>query len=216
MTGTIILTGANSSLGLPAVDYLLRKYPEYHAVLTVRDTSDSDANTQLLRATTARYPKSKTSIRALDLADLGAVDAFATAIAAEVDEGKLPRIRGFICNAFYWNLKSAAQQTKDGLDKTLQVNYISHVMMVLRLLGSFDAAAGRVVLLGSDTHEAGKAPFEKIPPSIPEDLNALNAPDKATDTDKLGLGFWRYSVSKLATIMFGYTLNRHLEKAILS
>ena len=56
MAGTVILTEANSSLGLPAVEHLLQKYPQYTTILTVRDASNVDVNTKALRDTIAHHP----------------------------------------------------------------------------------------------------------------------------------------------------------------
>jgi len=50
--GTIIITGANGSLGLPSVRTLLESYPSFHAILTVRDASDP--NTTNLRDAVSR------------------------------------------------------------------------------------------------------------------------------------------------------------------
>ena len=42
MSGLVVFTGANSSLGLHAARYILQKYPRHAVVFTVRDASDSD------------------------------------------------------------------------------------------------------------------------------------------------------------------------------
>ncbi|KAI1767902.1 NAD(P)-binding protein [Hypoxylon sp. FL1150] len=211
MAGTIIVTGANGSLAIPAVRHLLANYPDYTAVLTVRNTEDSDPNTKKLREVIAKFPQAQTSIRQLDLADLSAVHDFAGAIAAEVAEKKLPPLAGIVCNAYYWNLAGDPEFAADGgVEKGIQVNHISHVALVLQLLGSFGPEGGRVVLFTSDGHFSGKNGLEKYPPGIPDDLDSLL---KATpESDKLGHGFKRYANSKLAILMWGYALNRYLEK----
>lgn len=84
MAGTIVVTGANSSLAIPAVQHLLANYPHITALLTVRDASDNDINTKDLRTTIAQHPFARTLIRALDLANLPAVHDFASSIAAEI------------------------------------------------------------------------------------------------------------------------------------
>jgi hypothetical protein len=76
--GTILLTGANDSLAIPVVNYLLSKYPTYTAVLTVHDTTDRDRNTAKLRKIIGALPSARVSIRRLDLASLSAVQNFAT------------------------------------------------------------------------------------------------------------------------------------------
>ncbi len=201
------MTGANGSLAIAATDYLLKKYSKYTAVLTVRNPSD--VNSKRLKAVVARYPEAKVSIRELDLADLAAVQAFSSSVSAEIAEGKLPPVSSIICNAFFWDLVGDTALTKDGLERTLQVNHVAHVALVLRLLGSF-APNGRVVFLSSDAIEPGKLALEKYPPSLPDDLNDLARTEPAAD--KLGHGFLRYARSKLAAVGFMYALNRRLEK----
>lgn len=212
MVGTIVITGANSSLGIPAVQHLLSNYPEYSAVLTVRNTSDSDVNTKRLREVISSHKDSKADIQQLDLANLSAVHDFATALAAEIAAGKRPPLASIIGNAYYWNLATDAVETGDGFETTLQVNYISHVALILRLIGSFGPEGGRVVLLSSDAHWPGKNSLEKYPPTIPEDLDALVKKPATTERDKMGKGFQRYANSKLATVLWMYALNARLEK----
>ncbi|KAI8624752.1 hypothetical protein F5Y19DRAFT_305103 [Xylariaceae sp. FL1651] len=210
MAGTVVITGANGSLAVHAVQHLLTKSPENTLVLTVRNTSDSDPNTKNLRETVSRYPHAKVSIRQLDLASLKAVNDFAGTVAAEVVEQKLPPLVGIVCNAYYWNMVSDPELTQDGFEKTMQVNHISHAALVLRLLGSFGAQGGRLVLFTSDSHYPGRNGLEKYPPGIPDNLDKLVRVDR--DADKQGRGFQNYANSKLAILMWTYALNRFLEK----
>ncbi|KAK4222537.1 hypothetical protein QBC38DRAFT_539525 [Podospora fimiseda] len=212
MPGTFIITGATGSMAIPAVDYLLTKYPDYTVVLTVRNTSDDDPNTKRLRDTIAKHANAKTSIRKLDLSDLDAVHKFADGINDEVSQGKLPPVAAFIANAFYWNLKTEPDLTSAGLERTLAVNHVAHFALALRLLQSFQPD-GRIVFLGTVTHIPGKgAPLERIPPGLPDSLDDLNKLDDPKETDKTGKGFWRYATSKLAVIATGYVLNDRLQK----
>ncbi|KAI3325296.1 NAD(P)-binding protein [Xylariaceae sp. AK1471] len=210
MAGTIIITGANSSIAVHTVQHLLTKAPDNTLVLTVRNTSDSDLNTKMLRETVNRFPNSQVSIRQLDLAILKAVHDFTDAIAAEVAERKLPRLVGIVCNAYHWNMVNDPELTEDGLEKTIQINHISHSALVLRLLGSFGAQGGRLVLFTSDSHFPGRSSLEKLPPGIPDDLDELVK--ARPETDKQGRGMQIYANSKLALLMWTYALNRHLEK----
>jgi NAD(P)-dependent dehydrogenase (short-subunit alcohol dehydrogenase family) len=213
MAGTVILTGANSSLAIPAVEHLLSSSPQSAPVLTVRNPDDE--NSQRLKTTIARFPSAekKIQIHSLDLSDLGAVDTFARNVASQVAEGILPRISAIICNAYHWNLNTSAELTRNGYEKTLQVNFISQAALVLRLLASnsLDTQHGRIVFLGGACHDPGKNNLEKYPPSIPEDLDVVARKlDAKYDADKQGWGFWRYGESKLLTVAFMHALNREL------
>jgi NAD(P)-dependent dehydrogenase (short-subunit alcohol dehydrogenase family) len=202
MPGTIIITGANGSLATPATELLLSKYPDYTLILTGR-------NPETIRTIKAAK---NVSIRKLDLSDLSAVHGFATSIASEIQAGTLPPLASIICNAYYWNLRSAPETTTDGLERTFQINHIAHAPLVLRLLGQFDReAGGRVVLFSSDAHWPGKNGLEKIPQAIPDDLTALVVPEQDEKADVMGRGFQLYANSKLAIVMWMYALNRHLE-----
>ncbi|CAG8953014.1 hypothetical protein HYFRA_00003206 [Hymenoscyphus fraxineus] len=215
MTGTIILTGANSSLAIPAVEHLLTNYRDYTLVLTVRNTSESDANTQMLRKTVSKHPQTGTnnvvSIRQLDLSRLDDVHNFATTIISEITDGKLPRLTSIICNAYSWNLVRELETTVDGYEKTFAINHVSHSALVLRLLGSFNEE-GRVVLFTSDAHWHGKNSLAKLPPTLPDALDLLVKPEPDPTTDNLAYGMRRYAYSKLCILMWMYALNRYLEK----
>jgi NAD(P)-dependent dehydrogenase (short-subunit alcohol dehydrogenase family) len=212
MSGTIVLTGANGSAALWTVRYLLQHHPDKHLILTVRDTSDADANTNLLREALAEYPDASSSVRPLDLSNLTAVHEFAARLVDEVSGGKVPKLESIISNAFYWNLVSAMQMTGDGYEKTFQVNHIAHSVLVLRLLGSFAKDGGRIVLFTSDTHWPGKSALEKIKPRIPANLDELAKPPADEPEDHMAHGQNRYALSKLAILMWMYALNRHLQK----
>ncbi|KAI1776757.1 NAD(P)-binding protein [Hypoxylon cercidicola] len=209
MAGSVVLTGANSSLGVHAVEHLLKKYPQYTAILTVRNASDTDVNTKRLREVISHYPDAKTSIHQLDLCSLSATHAFADIVRHGVVEGQYLPLSAIICNAYYWNLVGDPELTADGYDKTMQVNYISYAALVLRLLGNF-GNGGRIILISSDAHWPGKNPMEKYPPTIPTDLELLINP--SVDEDKQGRGYQRYATSKLVLTAWGYALNRYLQK----
>lgn len=213
MAGLVIFTGGNSSMAIPAAEYLLTNYPDYTVIFTVRDASHKDPNTKRLQDTIAKFPDAKASIEPLDLASLSATHTFADAIIAGIETGQYPPISAIVANAYYWNLVGDPEITADGFDKTIQVSHISHAALVLRLLGSFNKDAGRVILISSDCHCPGRNPMEKYPPVIPEDMNMLVQP--IIDNDKSGQGYQRYATAKLALTTWMYALNRHLEKVRL-
>ncbi|KAL8730887.1 MAG: hypothetical protein Q9166_003814 [cf. Caloplaca sp. 2 TL-2023] len=212
MTGTFIITGANGSLAIPAIESLLSTKPDCTLICTVRNASDTDANTEKLRTTLSHFTTPTTSIRELDLSSLPSVQEFAKTIAAEISNGKLPALSAIICNAYYWNLNKPVEFTSDGYEKTFQVSHLAHAALVLRLLGTFGPTGGRIVLFSSDTHWPGKNGLEKYPPTIPEYLDDLVKPATDAPVDNTGRGFQRYANSKLAIVMWMYALNRALEK----
>ncbi|TGJ78177.1 hypothetical protein E0Z10_g10590 [Xylaria hypoxylon] len=86
------------------VECLLTDYPHIVAVITVRNATASDTNTQRLHSAIARYPNTTTSIHKVDLANLAAFNDFAAHIIAGIDGGTYPALSAIICNAYYWDL----------------------------------------------------------------------------------------------------------------
>ncbi|KAF2875377.1 short-chain dehydrogenase/reductase-like protein sdr [Massariosphaeria phaeospora] len=212
MAGTLLLTGANSTLALPAISHILTTYPTTTLLLAVRNPSPTaDANTAKLHALLALFPTAPVSVRALDLASLASVHTFAAAVHADIAGGTLPRLVAIVCNAMTWSLQSGLQRSADGLERTFQVNHLAHWVLVMRLLGDVDRERGRVVWLGSNSHWKGKAGFEVFAPGLPEELEELVRPGEDREGEEVGRGFQRYGRSKLANVMGMWELGRRLK-----
>ncbi|KAJ8066071.1 hypothetical protein OCU04_005163 [Sclerotinia nivalis] len=207
--GTVLITGANSSLAIPSVEYLLTNYPNYTVLLTVRNPSDE--NTQRLRKVLSNFPEERSSIHKLDLGSLAAVQSFADTIKSDITVTKLPPLSSIICNAFTWSISTGLKFSEDNYESSIAVNHLAHLSLVLRLLGSFQPERGSIVILGSDSHYPGNNGLEKFPPNLPDDLELLvhPAPDKIGE---VGRGFQRYGLSKAAAIMGMYQLNKRLSR----
>lgn len=210
MSGTVLLTGANSSVGLHAAEHLLKEYPQFTAVFTVRNAADSDVNTEVLRSIISRYPNSSASVLELDLSKLEEVHAFADKLSATIAAGECAPLRSIICNAFYWNLVADPQLSADGYELTMQVGHIAHVALVLRLLSSFGPDGGRVETLSSISHYRRKNSMTTIPPDVPDDLDKLIKPTGTQN--KPDFGAYLYGRSKLIITIWTYALNRYLQK----
>ncbi|KAM0183430.1 hypothetical protein ACHAPC_006432 [Botrytis cinerea] len=208
--GTVLLTGANSSLAIPSIEYLLTKYADYTVVLTVRNPSDE--NTQRLREILYNFPEDRSTIHTLDLGSLAAVESFAGVIEADITAGRLPPLAAIICNAFTWSISDGLKFTSDNYESSMAVNHLAHLAIILRLLGSFRPDGGKIVILGSDSHYPGKSGLEKFPPNLPEDLELLVHPAPDKSGEEVGRGFQRYGLSKAAAIMGMYQLNKRLSK----
>jgi NAD(P)-dependent dehydrogenase (short-subunit alcohol dehydrogenase family) len=212
MAGTVLFTGANGSLALPAVKQLLKSYPSLTLVLTVRDESEQDPNTATLHRLVSQFSDASVSIRKLDLVSLEAVTSFSNVLLSEINNGKIPRLVAIICNAFTWSLSGGPKYSKDGYETSMAINHLAHFSLSLRLLGALDPQHGRIVFLGSEAHRPEPGPFNKgFPTHIPKDLDLLvhSQPDKKKE--ELARGFQRYGVSKLVIIMVMYELNRRLK-----
>ncbi|KAI0891975.1 hypothetical protein F4806DRAFT_500555 [Annulohypoxylon nitens] len=114
-----------------------------------------------------------------------------------------------MCCACHWDLVGDSKLTKDGYDITMQVNHISHVALVLRLVGSF-ASDGRIVLFSTVGHYRKPNAMTSYLPEIPDDMDGLNHPP--ISDDKKGRGFQRYANSKLVITTWMYPLSRYLNQ----
>ncbi|KAK6612489.1 putative short-chain dehydrogenase [Botrytis cinerea] len=188
--GTVLLTGANSSLAIPSIEYLLTKYANYTVVLTVRNPSDE--NTQRLREILSNFPEDRSTIHTLDLGSLAAVESFAGVIEADITAGRLPPLAAIICNAFTWSISDGLKFTSDNYESSMAVNHLAHLAIILRLLGSFRP--------------------DGVSPNLPEDLELLVHPAPDKSGEEVGRGFQRYGLSKAAAIMGMYQLNKRLSK----
>lgn len=151
--GTILLTGANGSLGSTIASQIVSQ-PElaaYHGLYAVRDANTAHSLATALHA--GKYTGSHTyDTLSLDLTDLASVRAFAASINTRVAAGEIPALRAIILNAGYLEFTSQSW-TKDGFDTSFVSNYLGHWLLTLLLLQSLDKQDGRMVIVGSESHD---------------------------------------------------------------
>lgn len=148
LTGeTIVVTGANSGLGLESTRALVE-----HGALVVaacRDLAKGQACT-LLRGS------GSVDLRELDLADLGSVKRFADGLLTDY-----PQLSVLMNNAGVMALPQG--ETADGFERQFGTNHLGHFALTGRLLPALLAApAARVVTTSSGAHKMGKMNFEDL------------------------------------------------------
>lgn len=151
--GSILVTGANGGLGSAIAEQVLSRpslAQDYHGLYTVRKVETADALKKVLSG--AAKVKHQYDIVPLDLASLESVRKVAADINARVASGQIPPIRALILSAAYQE-HDDQNFTNDGFDMTFQATYLSHFLLALLLLQSLDKEEGRVVVVGSWTHE---------------------------------------------------------------
>ncbi|MFC8387169.1 MULTISPECIES: oxidoreductase [unclassified Streptomyces] len=138
LTGrTVVVTGANSGLGLVTADALARAGA--HVVFAVRDLERG-------HAAAATVPGS-TEVRRLDLADLSSVREFAAAWSEP--------LHTLINNAGVMMLPR--QRTEDGFERQFGTNHLGHFALTNLLLPHI---THRVVTVSSNAHRWGGATIE--------------------------------------------------------
>lgn len=153
-SGVIMVTGAAGGLGCAIAAEIASSpllAPTYRGIYAVRNPSQAPALARALQRGHSA-PDHLHEIVPLDLEHLDSVRALAANINERVAKGDIPRIRALLLNAGYLELEKHTW-VEDGLDTTWTVNYLSQWLLTLLLLGSMDREHGRIVVLGSHTHE---------------------------------------------------------------
>jgi NAD(P)-dependent dehydrogenase (short-subunit alcohol dehydrogenase family) len=176
-----VVTGANSGIGLHTALGLARAGAR--VVLAVRnERRGRDALARLQ----ADAPGARAEVRALDLADLASVRAFAEALDEPLDL--------LVNNAGVMAIP--LRRTRDGFEAQLGTNHLGPFALTGRLLGQLLAApAPRVVTVSSAAHRGGRIAFE--------DLGA----------QRRYRAWAAYGQSKLANLLFCLELQRRSDAA---
>ncbi len=182
---TVVVTGANSGIGLEATRAFARKGA--HVVMACRDVGRGESAKATVREDA---PAASLTVRELDLADLDSVRTFAEAVADE------ERALDVLCNNA-GVMAIPRRETEDGFERQFGVNHLGHFALTGLLLPTLRETPGetRVVTQSSGVHERGRIDFD--------DLHGEASYDE-----------WdAYAQSKLANVLFAYELDRRLDAA---
>ncbi|KAI3323797.1 NAD(P)-binding protein [Xylariaceae sp. AK1471] len=224
--GSIFITGANGGLGSAIVRQIVNSpslAKTYHGIYTVRNTQRADAVQNVLQK--AGSAGHKYDLVPLDLSSLASTRKAAEDINKRVADGSIPPIRALIINAA-WQEYTTHTMTDDGFDMTFQANHLSHFLLTLLLLKSMDKKNGRIVILGSWSHDTSDK-RNTVPGVIRayEDEKYNLIFKEPVDTEPLARGRWstpahepvtpstgyrRYGASKLCEIMFMRELSKRI------
>ncbi|KAI0790801.1 hypothetical protein C8Q75DRAFT_760737 [Abortiporus biennis] len=183
---TVAIIGANTGIGLEAAKHFARMNPA-RLILGCRTHEKGTATASLIEKETGY---SKAESWPIELSDFSTVRAFTERF--EKDDVPLDFL---INNAGI--VAAKYEQTIDGWESTIQVNYLSQTLLTILLLPRLlDTAkkhsdVARVVIVSSLVHSwtdfrAERVPFDKV-------LHTLNSPD-----DQMK----RYEDTKLSIILF--------------
>ena len=180
---TVIVTGANSGLGLVTARELARKGAR--VVLGCRNLDKGRValtDVQAAAATAGDAPQ----LEELDLASLASVRSFAERIQAEHDGLDL-----LINNAGV--MAPPRQRTADGFELQFGTNHLGHFALTGLLLPAMQGRDdARVVTLSSNAHKFGRIAFDNL------------------NGDRRYFRWRAYGQSKLANLLFALELDRRL------
>ena len=183
---TILITGANSGLGLEAAKILSTKGAK--VIMAVRNL---DKGNQAAKTILSEYPNAQVDVMQLDLADLESVRKF-----ADEFKSKYTQLHILINNAgVMWPPRR--ESTKQGFESQFGINHLGHFALTGYLLDMLkNTPNSRIVNQSSLAHTMiSKLNFD--------DLNW----EKSYNKNKA------YAQSKLANLLFTYELDRKLKES---
>jgi len=177
----MVVTGANSGLGLEATKALASKGAA--VVMACRSPERAQVAVESVRAA---VPHATLDVLPLDLGSLGSIARFADELRA-----RHPKVDVLMNNAGVMALPRTL--TKDGFEAQLGTNHLGHFALTLRVLPLLEAAPSpRVVVVASTAHKWGRIDFD--------DLMG----------ERRYSAWGAYGQSKLANLLFAYELERRL------
>jgi NAD(P)-dependent dehydrogenase (short-subunit alcohol dehydrogenase family) len=185
LTGrTIVVTGANSGLGLEAA----RAFAGHgaHVVLGCRSVERADA---ACKSIVQSHANASLEVMALDLANLSSVRVFGAGFGSRHD-----RLDVLCNNAGVMALPR--RESVDGFEMQIGTNHLGHFALTGLLLPILLRTPGsRVVTQSSNMHRIGRVAFDDLQGST-------------------RYGRWSaYGQSKLANLLFAYELQRRLARS---
>jgi NAD(P)-dependent dehydrogenase (short-subunit alcohol dehydrogenase family) len=181
---TVVVTGANSGLGLAAARALAAAGAE--VVLACRNMEKGEAAVASIRAD---LPAASLVLETLDLSSLDSVRAFAERLSAGHESLDL-----LINNAGV--MAPPRHQTADGFELQLGTNHLGHFALTGLLLGKLQRRGdARVVTVSSTAHKMGRINFDNL------------------QGERRYFRWSAYGQSKLANVLFALELERRLRAA---
>ena len=178
---TVLITGANSGLGLESTRMLAGR-----GARVVMACRNRDKGEQARDEVRAAHPEARLDLMQVDLADLGSVRDFAHAFRQHYERLDVLMNNGGI-------MAPPRQYTRDGFEMQFGVNHLAHFALTGLLLDQLETSPDpRVVLISSFAHRMGDIYFDN--------LNAEKWYQR-----------WKfYGQSKLANLMHALELDRRL------
>jgi len=205
----VVITGTSSGLGRKTAAALLRT-GQYHVVGAVRDTYKMEAVAEV-----DEFPEDSFTTMECELNSFESVRKFCNDLKEWKGAKPIDRL---ICNAgVYQPSLDYAKWSADGHEQTMQINYLSHFLMISELIEDMTHAADpRIITVGSVTGNDNTVGGGGVYPIA--DLKTLNG-FKAGFTNPVamadGFGFngaKAYKDSKLSLMILANTLHAKYHK----
>jgi NAD(P)-dependent dehydrogenase (short-subunit alcohol dehydrogenase family) len=196
---TAVITGANVGIGFATAKFLA-KLPDWHLVLACRNQLKAEAAARAIRQ---QNRAASVSFAPLDLFSLASVRRFPESLRSM----DIPPVQGLILNAGGINMNAKSVEfTEDGFERTLQLNFLGHFLLVNLLLPEISEPA-RIIFVSSDLHDPAATRMGRLtPPRYGPVENLARAVGPAANLKPMA----RYATAKLYAMLSAYELDRRL------
>jgi NAD(P)-dependent dehydrogenase (short-subunit alcohol dehydrogenase family) len=192
---SVLVTGGTSGLGYQCALEIARQRPNYKVIIAARSDTNKAAD-----AINNALGQNNTQFMPLELSSLAKIRSFVS----QWQANQFPPIQSLVFNAAL-QFPEGIHYSDDGFEKTFAIGHLGHAL-ILALLHRELADQARIVIVSSGTHD----PAQKS--GLP-DAYFVSAEQLAHPPQKLiqGSGRQHYSNTKLANIMYTYSLHRRLQ-----
>jgi len=188
---TVFITGGNSGLGFETAKVFLLK--GYKVIVTCRDENKAQETISKLKVVSKHI-----EAIVIELNDLKKVREAIDQLTTPIDI--------LICNAGMAYSKLPIHYSKNGIEETFAVNYLSHFYITTLLLAKGNRIK-KILVVSSNLHAPELSKGFSVAPEM-NDLTLLAFPEthgRITDQKRLAVF---YPNSKLCNVLFGYEINR--------
>ncbi len=201
---TVLISGGHAGLGFECAKQLASRF-RCDLVLAGRSLERMEPAAQQLRMS---YGVRVVTLN-LDTSSLVSVREAAGKVRALLANGEFGSLQALLCHAGGRH-EGPISYSPDGYETTFATNCLGHFLLV-ELLASQIAEAGRVVFTASGTHDPETMDGKLV--GIAAEPNAMALANVGRDGKKPLSAGKRYSTSKLCTILYAYELDRRLRRS---
>jgi len=145
-----VITGACSGVGLYAAHALINKC-NWHIVMACRDVDRAER-----AANSVNLLKDAYTVLRCGQADFASVLKFVRELSSVA---RVDHLDALICNAAIWHPRDKKPRfTVDGIEETMQVCHLSHLLLCRELLPKLKVSRGHIVFPTTQTHSPNSLP----------------------------------------------------------